>query len=81
MMTSIPMPAVARVRALPPIARTDASPWLVTSAARAASYLRTDVRCNTNHNSIRTTGVVVPAQAGTGFGAAKQAAPPRGVPR
>lgn len=81
-MTKIPTPAAARLRALSPVAlRTDASPWPVTSAARAASYMRTDVRCTADHNSILTTDVVVPAPAGVGFGAAKQAAPPRGVPR
>src|SRR3954451_10748019 len=86
-LTKIPTPPVARPRALSvvgaPIAqRTGVSAWRVTSAAPAASYMRSDlVRCTTLHNSIRTTDVVVPVPAGRGFGAAKQAAPPRGVPR
>src|SRR3954465_9981902 len=85
--TNIPTPAAARPRALSMgggsalALRTGVSPWRVTSAAPGTSYMRSDlVRCSPLHNSIRTTDVVVPAPAvRAGFGAAKQAAPPRGV--
>ena len=59
-----------------------ASGWRVTSALDVPSYMRgAALPVRTNHNSILST-VVVPVPAGRGgFGADKQAAPPRGVPR
>jgi hypothetical protein len=59
------------------------SGWPVTSAASRTSYLRNDLVLrpqSVDHNSIVATADV-PAPAGAGVRAAKQAAPPRGVPR
>ena len=92
-MTGMPMPAMtavptlARPRVLSTGTCTPAIGWPVTSAAPASSYRHEsrglDLR-SVNHNSIVGTDAL-PATAGRGgFSAdtvAKQAAPPRGVPR
>ena len=56
--------------------------WPVTPAVPATSYQHdsADLR-PVSHNSIARTDVVLPAVAGRGGFGAKQAAPPRGVPR
>ena len=56
--------------------------WPVTPAVPVASYQHgsADFR-PASHNSIARTDVVLPAPAGRGGVNAKQAAPPRGVPR
>jgi hypothetical protein len=82
-------PALARPRALGAPVSTVApvsTAWpTVTFAARATSYRCSDLRPathNSNHNSIRVSDVVLPVPAALDdFGAAKQGAPPRGVPR
>ena len=80
---------VARPRALtqgsPLALRRRGEGWRVTPGLAGASYMRTghpSVPSLSNHNSIAPMVIGVPV-AGTrdAFGAAKQAAPPRGVPR
>jgi len=56
--------------------------WPVTPAVPAASYQHASADFRpVYHNSIARTDVVLPAPAGRGGVNAKQAAPPRGVPR
>jgi len=73
---------LARPRALETV-RSVATAWPpVTPAARLTSSRYSDSVRPASLNSIIHDDVVVPAPAGRGgFGTAKQAAPPRGVPR
>jgi hypothetical protein len=72
----------ARARSMPVslFAAVDAS-WR-ESAANSARMRNASAPTSGNHNSIAPTTGAVPATAGrVAYGAAKQAAPPRGVPR
>jgi hypothetical protein len=77
------LPARARSMPISPsplFAAVDAS-WR-ESAANSARMRNASAPTSGNHNSIAPTTGAVPATAGrVAYGAAKQAAPPRGVPR
>jgi len=91
-MTTIMRPTTAAPSAhggydIPSVAAA-ASAWrvaaqAVTSAAAATSYERSDLLPTVNHNSIvRAADPAGAPNARRGrFGSAKQASPPRGVPR
>jgi len=70
----------ARLRALGTVADARTTAWPVTFEPCSASYVRRDL-VPTHSNSIALSGVVAPVPAGRDGSAAKQAAPPRGVPR
>lgn len=73
---------LARPRALGMVPASALASWPVTSPAAGTSYRRSDLARPAHLNSIVRSDVVVPAPADRdGFGAAKQADPPRGVPR
>lgn len=88
-MTGMPtITTLARPRFLATTSVAACSPaagWPVTSAVPAPSYpsnvARRDLGRAVHHNSIVRTDAVSPVQAGRGGFGAKQAAPPRGVPR